>query len=327
MILVTGGTGFIGSNLLARLTAEGRRVSLADRLGAGDKWRNIAKHPFDELVPPERLGDFLRRRGHEVELVYHLGAITDTTETDGDLLARTNVRLSQRLWRWCARRQVPFVYASSAATYGDGTRGFLDDDADAALALLHPLNAYAWSKHAFDRWAVREAAAGRERPPLWYGLKLFNVYGPNEYHKGDMQSVVAKAYEQIACGRPVTLFRSHNPAYSDGGQKRDFVHVDDCVDVLTWLPANGPASGLYNVGTGRAQTWLELVDTVYAALGRERRIEWADVPQPIRERYQYYTQADVSKLRTAGFERPFRSLEEGVPEYVQGYLAAADPYR
>jgi ADP-L-glycero-D-manno-heptose 6-epimerase len=327
MILVTGGAGFIGSNLVARLTAEAGRVSVNDRLGVGDKWRNLARHPFDELVAPDDLGDFLRRRGDEIELVYHLGAITSTTETDADLLADTNIRLPQRLWRWCARHQVPFVYASSAATYGDGARGFQDDDSPTALASLRPLNAYAWSKHAFDRWAARQNAEGRDRPPLWYGLKLFNVYGPNEYHKGDMQSVVAKAYAQISCGEAVTLFRSHDPAYSDGGQKRDFVYVDDCVDVLTWLPANAPASGIYNVGSGRAQTWLELVDAVGASSGKSPRIEWTDVPLSLRERYQYYTQADMAKLRAAGYERPFRTLEEGVAAYVQGYLATRDPYR
>jgi ADP-L-glycero-D-manno-heptose 6-epimerase len=327
MILVTGGAGFIGSNLVARLTREGRRVSVNDSLGTEDKWRNLARHPVDELVAPDDLVDFLHRRGDEIELVYHLGAITSTSETDADLLAATNVQLSQRLWRWCARHQIPFVYASSAATYGDGTRGFRDDDSDAVLAMLRPLNAYAWSKHAFDRWAVREAAEGRERPPLWYGLKLFNVYGPNEYHKADMQSVAAKAYAQVSRGQPVTLFRSHNPAYSDGGQKRDFVFVDDCVDVLTWLAANAPASGLYNVGTGHAQTWLELVDAVHAALDRPTSVQWIDVPPSLRERYQYYTQADISKIRDAGYERPFRSLEEGVSEYVRGYLDTGDPYR
>ncbi|MGE0157760.1 MAG: ADP-glyceromanno-heptose 6-epimerase [Gemmatimonadales bacterium] len=327
MILVTGGAGFIGSNLLARLTMEGRRVSINDTLGSGDKWRNVSRHPVDELVSPDGLDDFLERRAEEIELIYHLGAITSTTETDAELLAETNVRLSQRLWRWCARNQVPLVYASSAATYGDGVRGFRDEDTEDALAALHPLNAYAWSKHAFDRWAVGEAAAGRARPPLWYGLKLFNVYGPNEYHKGEMQSVVAKAYAQASCGNPVTLFRSHNPAYADGGQKRDFIHVDDCVDVLLWLAASHPPSGLYNVGTGRAQTWLELVEAVYAALGRTAEIRWIDVPEALRARYQYYTQADVSKLRAAGYHGAFRPLEEGVPQYVRDYLATSDPYR
>ena len=327
MILVTGGAGFIGSNLVARLTQDGQRVSVNDVFGDGNKRRNLAHHPVDELVTPEGLGDFLARRVEEIELVYHLGAITSTTETDGELLTETNVHLSQRLWRWCARHQVPLVYASSAATYGDGNRGFRDDDASEALALLRPLNAYAWSKHTFDRWAVSEAEGGGDTPPLWYGLKLFNVYGPNEYHKGDMQSVVAKAYARISCGQPVTLFRSHDPAYPDGGQKRDFVHVDDCVDVLTWLTTNAPKSGIYNVGTGRAQTWLELVQAVHSALGRTPHIEWVDIPKPLRDRYQYFTQADISKLRAAGYDRPFKSLQEGVPEYVQGYLATADPYR
>jgi len=326
MILVTGGAGFIGSNLVARLTEDGRRVSVDDVLDGGDKWRNLAHHPVAELVTPEGLDHFLARRGEEIELVHHLGAITSTTETDGELLTETNVRLSQRLWRWCTRFQVPLVYASSAATYGDGSQGFRDDDSGEALARLRPLNPYAWSKHAFDRWAVTEAEAGRA-PPHWYGLKLFNVYGPNEYHKGEMRSVVAKAYERVACGQPVGLFRSHDPAYPDGGQKRDFVHVDDCVDVMTWLATNEPASGIYNVGTGRAQTWLELVEAVHAAVGRAPRIDWVDIPEALRERYQYFTQADISKLRAAGYDRPFKSLGEGVPAYVQGYLAAADPYR
>jgi ADP-L-glycero-D-manno-heptose 6-epimerase len=327
MILVTGGAGFVGSNLVARLTADGRRVAVDDTLGTGEKWRNLARHPVDELVAPDDLEEFLARRGGEIELVYHLGAITSTTETNVDLLTETNVRLSQRLWTWCARHRTPFVYASSAATYGDGSQGFRDDDSIGYLERLDPLNAYARSKHTFDCWAAAEAEEERNTPPRWYGLKLFNVYGPNEYHKGDMQSVVAKAYAQVSSGSPVTLFRSHHPDYADGGQKRDFVHVDDCVEVLTWIAVREPASGLYNVGTGRAQTWLELVGTLFAALGRSPRIEWQDVPEPLRDRYQYFTEADLSKLRAAGYERSFRSVEVGVADYVTRYLATADPYR
>jgi ADP-L-glycero-D-manno-heptose 6-epimerase len=327
MILVTGGAGFIGSNLVARLTEEGRRVVVDDTLGVGDKWRNLARHPLDELVAPDGLDRFLARRGQEVEVVYHLGAVTSTIETDVTLLTETNVHLSQHLWKWCAGHGVPFVYASSAATYGDGSKGFRDDDSSAHLGRLRPLNAYARSKHAFDCWVAGEVREGGATPPRWYGLKLFNVYGPNEYHKGDMRSVAAKAYAQASRIEPVTLFRSHHPAYADGGQKRDFVYVDDCVDVLVWLLAHEPANGLYNVGTGRAQTWLELVDALFSALGIEPRIEWMDVPLPLRDRYQYFTEADLGKLRTAGYGGSFRPVEEGVREYVEQYLNTDDPYR
>ena len=327
MSIVTGGAGVNGSNLVARLIDEGHQVSINDTLGTGQKWRNLAKHPFDQLIPPGTLPDFLASRGHEVELVYHLGAITSTTETDRDLLTETNIRLSQRIWRWCTDHQGPLVYASSAATYGDGSSGFVDDDSAEALARLHPLNDYAWSKHEFDRWAVHEAARSAGAPPVWYGLKLFNVYGPNEYHKGDMQSVVAKTYPNAERGKPATLFRSHRSEYEDGGQRRDFVYVSDCVDVMMWLVQRRPTSGLYNVGTGRAQSWLELMRALYGAAGQEPRIDWIDIPEDLRDRYQYFTEADTTKLRAAGYERSFLPVEDGVRDYVERYLAAEDPYR
>jgi ADP-L-glycero-D-manno-heptose 6-epimerase len=327
MILVTGGAGFIGSNLVAGLVEEGGRVVVSDTLGSDDKWRNLARHAIDELVAPGTLAELLERRGREIRLVYHLGAVTSTTEIDADLIVETNLRLSQRIWRWCAANEVPLVYASSAATYGDGSGGFSDDDSPEALAGLRPLNAYAWSKHAFDRWVAREVVEDRPAPPSWYGLKLFNVYGPNEYHKGDMRSVVAKAFPRAACGEPVTLFRSHHPDYPDGGQKRDFVYVFDCVDVMTWLAGRRAASGIYNVGTGRAQTWLEAMGALYGALGREQHVEWVDTPAEIRDRYQYFTQADLAKLRAAGYEGSFAPVEAGVRDYVERYLAADDPYR
>jgi ADP-L-glycero-D-manno-heptose 6-epimerase len=327
MILVTGGTGFIGSNLVARLADAGERVSISDTLGTGDKWRNVAHHEIDELVAPGSLDVFLDRRGSEIDLVYHLGAVSSTTETDADLIAETNLRLSQRVWRWCADEQVPLVYASSAATYGDGSAGFVDDDTPEALARLRPLNAYGWSKHAFDRWVAREVAEERAAPPSWYGLKFFNVYGPNEQHKGDMRSVVTKAYTGAARGKAVTLFRSHRPDYADGGQMRDFVYVRDCVDVMVWLKEHRPSSGLYNLGTGRAQSWLELMGALYATVGHELRVMWVDTPEEIRDRYQYFTQADMTKLRAAGYEAPFAPVEEGVRDYVERFLATDDPYR
>lgn len=327
MILVTGGTGFIGSNLVGRLAEEGVRVCICDTLGTGEKWRNIARHEIDELVDPGAVDEFLARRVGDVERVYHMGAISSTTESDADLVAETNLRLSQRVWRWCAEHGVPLVYASSAATYGDGSAGFEDDDDPKALARLRPLNAYGWSKHAFDRWVAREVAEGRSVPPHWIGLKFFNVYGPNEYHKNDMRSVVTKAYRTAARGKSVTLFRSHDPDYEDGKQQRDFVYVRDCVDVMDWLRGEEAPSGIYNLGTGRAQTWLELMGALYAAVDQPLTVSWIDIPEEIRDRYQYFTQADMTKLRAAGYDRRFASVEEGVADYVERYLSKDDPYR
>jgi ADP-L-glycero-D-manno-heptose 6-epimerase len=321
MILVTGGAGFIGSNLVAGLEELGHRVSVCDRLGHDDKWRNLVRRELDELVDPAALPDFLERRGDDVEMVYHMGAVSATTETDADLIVETNVRLPQALWRWCARKGIPLVYASSAATYGDGSAGFDDDASLEALARLLPLNAYGWSKHLFDRWVARRLADRGPAPPQWVGLKFFNVYGPNEHHKGDMRSVVTKAWPRVAGGQPVPLFRSYHPDYPDGGQKRDFVYVEDCVDAMLWLGEHPEVSGLFNLGTGRAQSWLELIGALHAAANQDGRVEWIDMPDELRDRYQYFTQADMSRLRAAGYTRPFRAVAEGVADYVERFLA------
>jgi ADP-L-glycero-D-manno-heptose 6-epimerase len=326
MILVTGGTGFIGSNLVGALAERGESVSICDTLGTGDKWRNIARHEIDEIVDPSALEDFLTRRRADIDFVYHMGAISATTETDVDLIVDSNLRLSQTLWRWCAEHRVPLIYASSAATYGDGANGFTDEDGVEALALLRPLNAYGWSKHAFDRWVARQIASGTGVPPHWAGLKFFNVYGPNEHHKGDMMSAVTKSYPGAVSGDSVQLFRSHHPDYEDGGQMRDFVYVRDCVDLMLWMRDSPPSEGLYNVGSGRAQTWLELMSALYQAVDRPLEVGWVDTPVEIRDRYQYFTQADMSKLRSAGYDRPFMSVEKGVADYVLRYLSTADPY-
>ncbi|MEX2465488.1 MAG: ADP-glyceromanno-heptose 6-epimerase [Gemmatimonadota bacterium] len=327
MIVVTGGAGFIGSNLVAALEeAEAGPVSVVDRLGTGDKWKNLRRRGLDELVDPDGFDDFLSRRGGDVRYVVHMGAISATTETDADLIADTNFRLSQRVWRWCATREVPLIYASSAATYGDGSAGFDDDGRPDALGRLVPLNAYGWSKHVFDRWVARQVESGGPCPPQWVGLKFFNVYGPNEYHKGSMRSVVTKAYPAAARGEVATLFRSHHPDYPDGGQMRDFVYVKDCVDVMLWLMEHREVSGLFNLGTGKAQTWLELMDALYDAVGRDLEIDWVDTPEEIRDRYQYFTQAEMGRLRAAGYDRPFRSVEEGVRDYVTSHLATDDAY-
>ncbi|RMH14477.1 MAG: ADP-glyceromanno-heptose 6-epimerase, partial [Gemmatimonadetes bacterium] len=263
----------------------------------------------------------------EVEAIVHMGAVSSTTETDADLIAATNVRLPLALWEWCAREGVRFIYASSAATYGDGSQGFDDDPDPGSLARLRPLNPYGWSKQLFDRMVARRVAEGRPAPPQWAGLKFFNVYGPNEYHKGSMRSVALQAFEQIRERGAVTLFRSHHPDYVDGGQLRDFVWVGDCVEVVAWLLGHPGVSGLFNVGTGRARSFLDLAHAVFAALGREPRIEWVDTPAEIRERYQYFTEARMERLRAAGYDAPFTGLEEGVVAYVRDYLATDDPYR
>lgn len=328
MIVITGGAGFIGSNLLAGLEEVGAGpVSVVDRLGHGEKWKNIRRRELDELVDPDGLDDFLERRFADIGFVVHMGAISATTETDADLIADTNLRLSQRVWLWCTDHEVPLIYASSAATYGDGSNGFDDDARPEALSSLVPLNAYGWSKHAFDRWVARQVETGARCPPQWVGLKFFNVYGPNEYHKDSMRSVVTKAYAAAARGEVATLFRSHHPDYPNGGQMRDFVYVKDCVDVMVWLMEHREVSGLFNLGTGKAQTWLELMGALYGAVGQDLEIRWTDTPEEIRDRYQYFTQAEMGRLRAAGYDGAFRNVEEGVRDYVQRHLAADDPYR
>jgi len=328
MILITGGAGFIGSNLAAALEERGERdVAICDRLGQDGKWRSIAKRELAAVVPPEGLFAFLDERAREISIVFHMGAISSTTETDADLIAATNFTLSQRLWEWCAETETRFVYASSAATYGDGSAGFDDDASAAALARLKPLNAYGWSKHLFDRRVARLLEHNTARPPQWAGLKFFNVYGPNEYHKGAMRSVVAQIYPRAAKNEPARLFRSHRPELPDGGQKRDFVYVRDCIDMMLWLYEHPAVNGLFNIGSGTARSFADLAAAVFRALGQEPRIDFVDTPVEIRDKYQYFTEARMERLRAAGYARPPTTLEEGVRDYVQTYLAADDPYR
>lgn len=327
MILVTGGAGFIGSNLVAALAGRGERVGVCDRLGHGDKWRNLSGVALDELIAPEALLGWLPVHGARVDSIIHLGAISATTETDADLVVEVNFRLSQALWRWCAASGKRFIYASSAATYGGGEQGFDDDPAPQALARLRPLNPYGWSKHLFDRWVSRQVEESAARPSQWVGLKFFNVYGPNEYHKGDMRSVVAHKYPLAAGSRPITLFRSHRPDVPDGGQRRDFIYVRDCVDVMLWLLDHGQVNGLFNLGTGQARSFADLARALCAALERPLSLEFIDMPAAVRAHYQYFTEARMERLRQAGYREPFTSLEAGVADYVQHYLAQPDPYR
>jgi ADP-L-glycero-D-manno-heptose 6-epimerase len=326
MILITGGAGFIGSNLAAALAERGEAVVVCDRLRSGEKWRNLAKIELRGLVAPEALEGWLAASGDPVTAVVHMGAISSTTETNADLIADTNFRLSCLLWRWCAQREKPLIYASSAATYGGGEWSFADDDSVAGLAKLRPLNAYGWSKHLFDRWVARTVLEG-SKPPQWVGLKFFNVYGPNEYHKGSMQSVVAQKYAAAAAGEPVTLFRSHREGVSDGGQRRDFIYVTDCVQVMQWLLGNPKVNGIFNLGTGVARSFADLATALYAAVGKPPRLAYVDTPIAIRPNYQYFTEARMDRLRSQGYTRPFMTLEEGVRDYVQRYLSQADRYR
>jgi ADP-L-glycero-D-manno-heptose 6-epimerase len=326
MYLVTGGAGFIGSNLVAALAARGAEVMVVDRLGQDEKWRNLAKPTIAGLLPPEALADFWATRP-PVTAVLHMGAISETTATDADLVAATNLTLPLWLWSACADRGVPLIYASSAATYGDGEQGFDDDPSPAALARLRPLNLYGWSKLAFDRRVADLLARGAPRPPQWAGLRFFNVYGPNESHKGRMASVVFHKYRQVLAGEAATLFRSARAGIADGEQKRDFVHVDDCVAVMLWLLDNPGVSGLFNLGSGRARSFLDLVRAMFAALGRDPDIRFVDMPPDLAGKYQYFTEAPLERLRAAGYAGQMTPLEEGVRRYVQDFLATDDPSR
>ncbi|PHQ69407.1 MAG: ADP-glyceromanno-heptose 6-epimerase [Sneathiella sp.] len=326
-ILVTGGAGFIGSNIVAELSEQGKSVVVCDWLEDGEKWQNLAKHVVSDFIDPDDLEFWLQDKGNCIEAIVHMGAISATTETNGDLILHRNFRPTLMLWNWATETQTPFIYASSAATYGDGSGGFDDNEQEAALKNLHPLNLYGWSKHAFDKRLARELTYGAMTPPQWAGLKFFNVYGPNEYHKGAMKSVIAQCYPKVAAGEGVTLFKSHNPDYEDGGQLRDFVYVKDCVDVVLWLLDNPQVSGLFNLGTGKARSFKDLATAVFTATGQPEKISYIDTPIEIRDKYQYFTEANMQKLRSQGYGGNFRSLEDGIADYVTEYLAKDDPYR
>lgn len=329
MIVVTGGAGFIGSNIVSRLCAEDRwDVVVCDRLEDANlgKWRNIAKSTIVDFWQPEELFLQLDRHVERVSAIVHMGAISSTTELDADLILRTNFGLSRDLWDWCAQQETRLIYASSAATYGDGNEGFEDDDTLDAISGLQPLNAYGYSKKLFDQYAVREASRGHA-PRQWAGLKFFNVYGPNEGHKGTMKSVVAQIWPKVAAGETVSLFRSHHPDYADGGQLRDFVFVDDVVDIIDWLLCTPGVSGIFNAGSGQARSFLDLANATFVAAGRNPSVQYIDMPEVIRDRYQYFTEAKMDRIRAAGFGGQATPLEEGVRRYVQTWLSQSDPYR
>lgn len=328
IVFVTGGAGFIGSNIVARLAEDlSLDVVVCDRLHEAElgKWRNIAKHPIGDFVAPDAMFDWLEKRWRDVEMVIHMGAVSSTTEPDADKIVHTNFTLSRDLFRWCADRQRRLIYASSAATYGD-VEDFQDRDDIDSLAALRPLNTYGWSKALFDLFAARQAARGYA-PPQWAGLKFFNVYGPNEEHKHSMKSVASQIWPQVRDGHAVQLFRSYREGVPDGGQMRDFVYVRDVADVAAWLFKNEQVNGIYNLGSGTARTFEDMAKAVFAAAGKPARIEYAPMPPAIRDKYQYFTQAHMERLQAAGYNQPMTPLEEGIADYLRGYLSQPDPYR
>ncbi|MDQ3003438.1 MAG: ADP-glyceromanno-heptose 6-epimerase [Fibrobacterota bacterium] len=320
MIIITGAAGFIGSALAWRLNRMGRnRLLLVDQLGTSQKWRNLVPLRYHDYMEKADFLDAIqsgRLDGRDVQAIIHMGACSSTTEQDSSYLAKNNFEYSKVLADWCLDRAAPvrLIYASSAATYGDGENGYGDDHS--LLRDLRPLNMYGYSKHMFDLWNQE-----RSRLDQVVALKFFNVYGPNEYHKGHMKSMVVKAYEQIKATGMVQLFRSHHPDYRDGEQMRDFVYVKDAVEMALFFLDPSIAGGTYNVGTGAARTWVDMMNALFRSLGKEPSIEFVPMPEVLREKYQYYTKADPAKILGAGFSKSVRSLEEGVADYV-AYLEA-----
>jgi ADP-L-glycero-D-manno-heptose 6-epimerase len=317
MIVVTGAAGFIGSNLITGLNvARYKDLVLVDDFSRPDRERNYSGKEFVALVDRREFPVWIQNNHRYIQIILHLGARTDTTEFSWEIFQELNVDYSKEVYNICLEYGLPLIYASSAATYGLGEFGYADNHD--VVSRLEPLNPYGRSKNEFDQWVL----AQENKPFFWAGLKFFNVYGPNEYHKGRMASVVFHAYNQIKETSKMNLFRSHHPDFKDGEQSRDFIYVKDLVDVIIYLMENRPASGLYNLGTGRASTFLELVSFTFAAMDLEPMINYVDTPEDIRDKYQYFTQADMTKLRAAGYKKEFSSLKEGVRDYVRNYLAS-----
>jgi ADP-L-glycero-D-manno-heptose 6-epimerase len=327
MIIVTGAAGFIGSNIVAELQDAGRGpIAVIDWFGEENKWRNLVKRNIAAFVAPEQTLSFLDNNATKIESIIHMGAITATTEKNVDLLVERNINYSVMLWDWCTQHKVPFIYASSAATYGALESLLKDDDSIEALSKLRPLNPYGWSKNATDLIFAQRIADGKT-PPQWVGLKFFNVYGPNEYHKGDMRSVITKFYDDIQTWGAVKLFKSDRPDIDDGQQKRDFVYVKDCSQAVLWFVDHPAVSGIFNMGTGNARSFIDLVKAMEKTIGKPVEISFKDMPEELKSRYQYYTEADMGKARSAGLNVSFRSLEAGITDYIENYLSNPDSYR
>ena len=321
MIIVTGAAGFIGSALIRKLNDHNFNDIIAvDDFSNEFKNRNLKNKKIKELIDRIDFFDWLNKNNKSVEFIFHIGARTDTTEFDWQVFQKLNLEYSQKVWKACVEYNIPLVYASSAATYGMGELGYNDDHG--IIPKLKPLNPYGESKNLFDLWVLEQ----KEKPVFWTGLKFFNVYGPNEYHKGRMASVIWHAFNQIKEKDRMKLFRSHHPDYKDGEQKRDFIYIKDLVEVCYFLMNQRKDSGIYNLGTGCARTFLDLSNAVFKAMDKKATIDFIDTPVDIRDKYQYFTEANMEKLRSIGYSKPFHSLEEGVTDYVQNYLLGKEYY-
>ncbi len=321
MILITGSAGFIASCLISKLNSEGHHnLVLVDNFSNPEKKRNYQGKEFKSIVDRRVLKTWIKKNHSKIDFIFHLGARTDTTEFNKVIFDELNLNYSKELWNLCSEFNIPLVYASSAATYGLGEFGYIDDHN--LPEKLKPLNPYGDSKNDFDVWVLKQV----KTPPFWYGLKFFNVYGPNEYHKGRMASVIFHSYNQIIEKGQVKLFRSHHPDFKDGEQLRDFVYVKDVINVCYFLMENTPKSGIYNLGSGKARTFLDLVKNTFLSLNTEPNIEFVDTPLDIRGKYQYFTEANMTKLINVGYNIPFHSLEEGIKDYVQNYLVGKKYY-
>ena len=315
MIVITGAAGFIGSNMVSKLNEEGYKdLILVDNFSDAIKNKNLKNKSFSEKVDRDIFFDWAKKKKSSIEFILHIGARTDTAEYDKQVFEKLNLSYSKNIWTFCSKSKIPLIYASSAATYGMGEFGY--DDDHSIVNKLKPLNPYGESKNDFDKWVLEQSA----KPPFWAGMKFFNVYGPNEYHKGRMASVIFHAYHQILETGAMKLFRSHNLEFKDGEQKRDFIYVKDVVDVLLFFMTNTAESGIYNLGTGKARTFLDLTRATFQSMGREENIEFIDTPIDIRDKYQYYTQAKMDKLEKTGYILPFSTLEQGIDDYVKYYL-------
>lgn len=321
MIIITGAAGFIGSCLVGKLNNKGiKDIVIVDDFSRADKSNNYTHKAFREKVDRKDLFTWLPAHAKDIEFIFHIGARTDTAEFNMEVFEELNIGYSKNIWNFSSLHGIPMVYASSAATYGDGSLGY--DDGHELSERLQPLNPYGVSKNEFDKWVLKQAST----PPVWYGVKFFNVFGPNEYHKGRMASVVFHAFNQVKAAGRVKLFRSHRPGYQDGKQLRDFIYVKDVVDALFFMYEHRKDPGIYNLGTGKARSFLDLVNSVFHSLDLEPDIEFIDTPADIRDKYQYFTEAKMDKLRKAGYSKPFHSLEDSISEYVQAYLQSTRYY-